>query len=85
MDEREQQPLLLTQEAAKLLRLHPKTVQRMARDGNVPGLRFGKLWRFRRKDLDAWLDAKIQSMHHPRRVKLGECLCSRDRGTNWVF
>jgi excisionase family DNA binding protein len=40
-----------TEEAAALLQIHPKTLQRMARRGDVRGYQLGKLWRFRASDL----------------------------------
>jgi excisionase family DNA binding protein len=45
------EPLIDTEEAAALLRIHPKTLQRMARRGEVRGYQLGKLWRFRASDL----------------------------------
>jgi len=42
-------------EAARFLRLHPKTVKRMARSGQIPGCRLGRRWYFRPWDLDALL------------------------------
>ena len=46
-----QERMLDSEEAAGLLRIHPKTLQRMARRGEVKGFRIGKLWRFRGSDL----------------------------------
>jgi len=46
------EPLLDSKEAAALLRIHPKTLQRMARLGEISGIHIGKLWRFRASDLD---------------------------------
>jgi excisionase family DNA binding protein len=48
------EPLINQNEAADLLRVHPKTLQQMARKGLVPGIRVGKFWRFRKSHLDAW-------------------------------
>jgi hypothetical protein len=39
--------LLNSEQAAALVKVHPKTLQRYARNGLVAGLRVGKLWRFR--------------------------------------
>lgn len=47
--------LLTAVEAARLLQIHPKTLQRMARQGRIPAKRIGDLWRFRASELDAWL------------------------------
>jgi excisionase family DNA binding protein len=41
------EPLLNSEQAAALMKVHPKTLQRHARNGLVAGLRVGKLWRFR--------------------------------------
>lgn len=49
------EPLLDSAAAAKLLRIHPKTLQKMARSGTVPGHRIGDLWRFRVSELDSWI------------------------------
>jgi excisionase family DNA binding protein len=48
-------------EAARFLRLHPKTVKRMARRGQIPGCRLGRRWYFRPSDLDALLRTSVSS------------------------
>jgi len=45
------EPFLDSEQAAALVRIHPKTLQRLARTGRVHGYRIGKLWRFRASDL----------------------------------
>ena len=45
------EPLLDSDQAAAIVKVHPKTLQRYARNGLVVGLRLGKLWRFRACDL----------------------------------
>ena len=52
------EPLLDSDEAAELLRIHPKTLQRMARNHQIHGIQVGKLWRFRASDLETWLRTK---------------------------
>ncbi len=52
------EPLLDSDEAAALLKIHPKTLQRMARNGQIAGIQIGKLWRFRASVLDEWLNTK---------------------------
>ena len=46
------EPLLDSTQAARLLQIHPKTLQKMARRGQIHGTHVGKLWRFRASDLD---------------------------------
>jgi excisionase family DNA binding protein len=41
------EPLLDSEQAAAIVKVHPKTLQRHARNGLVTGVRVGKLWRFR--------------------------------------
>jgi excisionase family DNA binding protein len=53
--------LLDSDEAAALLKIHPKTLQRMARQGDVAAVHIGKLWRFRASALDRWLNEKLAS------------------------
>jgi len=59
---RQVQPLferiLDSKEAAALLRIHVKTLQKLAREGEIPGIRIGKLWRFRVSALNGWLENK---------------------------
>jgi len=55
------EPVVDSEEAAKFLNINPKTLQKMARNGAVPGYRIGKLWKFRISDLDAWLRSKVIS------------------------
>ena len=52
------EPLLDSDEAAALLKIHPKTLQRLARNGEICGVHVGKLWRFRVSALNEWLNGK---------------------------
>lgn len=65
---RDFEPLLSVEEAAKLLCVHPKTLQALARAGAVPCLRMGKYWRFRASALDEWVRNQILSDHQSRRA-----------------
>jgi excisionase family DNA binding protein len=50
------EPLLSDAEAAEMLGLHPKTIQRLARAGELPAVRVGRYWRFRASALNEWID-----------------------------
>ena len=52
------EPILDSEEAAALLKIHPKTLQKLARNGTIPGFRIGKLWGFRASALNRWLETK---------------------------
>jgi len=53
--------LLDSAEAAALLKIHPKTLQKMARNGEITGVQVGRLWRFRASVLNEWLEHKMAS------------------------
>jgi excisionase family DNA binding protein len=50
------EPLLNSRQAAQLLDIHHKTLQKLARRGEIHGSHVGKMWRFRASDLNALLD-----------------------------
>jgi excisionase family DNA binding protein len=41
------------------MRIHPKTLQKLARSGEIRGLQIGKAWRFRASVLDEWIQQKL--------------------------
>ncbi len=53
--------LLDSDEAAALLKIHPKTLQKMARNGEITGVQVGRLWRFRASVINEWLEQKMAS------------------------
>jgi excisionase family DNA binding protein len=59
------EPLLSAGEAAKHLRVHVKTLQRLAREQRVPCVRMGKYWRFRLSALDAWVATQQNQFSQP--------------------
>jgi excisionase family DNA binding protein len=61
--------LLDGDEAARLLHLHPKTLERLARAGQIPAYKVGKRWLFRASELDGWLRSGVHSECHPCRCK----------------
>lgn len=56
------EPFVGPLEASKFVRLHPATVQRLARTGNIPGHPVGdgqrRRWRFRLSELGQWLESR---------------------------
>ena len=43
--------ILTIREVADLLKLHPKTVNKLANSGKLPGYRIGRQWRFRKSEV----------------------------------
>ncbi len=42
-------------EAAQYLKMHVKTICRLAKEGKIPARKVGSEWRFLRSVLDSWL------------------------------
>jgi excisionase family DNA binding protein len=56
------EPLLTSQQAAALIHIHPKTLERMARTGLVPATKQGgRCWLFRASKLNSWINAALDS------------------------
>lgn len=55
-DEAMSDEILTIQELAEYLKLNEKTAYRLAGEGKLPGFKVGGSWRFKRKDLDAWIE-----------------------------
>ena len=51
--------IMTLEEVAKYLKLQPQTVYKWAQEGQIPGAKLGKEWRFRRRILDEWIDSAI--------------------------
>jgi len=52
--------LLTTSEVANWLNMDETTVQRMSRNGELPGVKIGGRYRFRRADLEEWLNNQMR-------------------------
>jgi excisionase family DNA binding protein len=66
------EPLLNLEEAAAVLGMHWKTLERMARDRKVPALKVGKRWKFRLSALNTWLEHGLNSTTTDYAVLTGE-------------
>ncbi|HSL24366.1 MAG TPA: helix-turn-helix domain-containing protein [Vicinamibacterales bacterium] len=51
-------PFLKTDEVLDSLKVTPRTLYRLIRAGELPAVRVGRQWRFRRADLEHWLAAR---------------------------
>jgi hypothetical protein len=65
------EPYVDAKEGAAFLRLHPKTLMRLAREGVVRAYSFSDgarhHWRFLLSELDTWMRSKVNSTTHPVR------------------
>jgi len=49
---------LTTEEVLEYLHVNLRTVYRLIKAGKIPALRVGRQWRFRKRDIDAWLETQ---------------------------
>jgi len=58
--------------AAVLGGLHPKSVERWAREGRIPAYHYFRHWKFRASELEVWMLSHVNSACHPCRLKQEE-------------
>jgi len=66
------EPLIDSNRAAEIIGVHPKTIKRMAQNGELPAMKIGRLWKFRESALDEWLRTELTSSCHPCPRKEGD-------------
>lgn len=47
--------LLTVESVAHLFMVSPMTIRSWAQNGRLPAIKIGRLWRFRRADIEAWV------------------------------
>jgi excisionase family DNA binding protein len=61
------EPYVDASEAARFLKIHPKTLMRLARARAVPAYSFNdgarRHWRFLKSELDIWMRSRLNSSH----------------------
>jgi excisionase family DNA binding protein len=62
------EPWLTSKQAATLLGVHPKTLERKARAGEIPGYFRLNRWFYKHSELDRWITGDIHSTGQPCRV-----------------
>ncbi len=50
------------QSLADFLQIDEKTVYRMAQSGELPGFKVRRQWRFKRMDIDVWIESQKHSV-----------------------
>ena len=47
--------MMTTQELAKYLKLHQITICKYSKQGKIPAIRIGRVWRFNKESIDKWI------------------------------
>ena len=61
-----QDEVLTLKEVASLLKIAERTAYTMVQCSDLPGFKVGGQWRFKREDIDAWMEAQKRSEHKGR-------------------
>jgi excisionase family DNA binding protein len=64
-----EETFLTTDEVLEYLQVNLRTVYRLIKAGKLPAVRVGRQWRFRRSDIDAWLEG--ERVRAPRPASAG--------------
>lgn len=56
--------ILTIKEVAAYLKLKEKTAYRLAAEGKIPGFKVGGSWRFKRSEVEKWIDSQSQGQAH---------------------
>jgi excisionase family DNA binding protein len=59
---------LTTEEVLDYLQVNLRTVYRLIKAGKIPAVRVGRQWRFRKRDIDAWLESQRPRTSRPTAV-----------------
>ena len=49
-------------EISKILKLHPFTVTRLAREGKIPAFKVGGVWRVRKDQFERWIQRRTKQL-----------------------
>ena len=61
--------ILTLEELHTYLKIPKPTIYALAQNGRIPAAKVGKHWRFRKADIDEWLNAQKWSRPIQRRVR----------------
>lgn len=53
--------ILTIREVAEYLKINEKTAYRFAAEGKIPGFKVGGAWRFKRNDIEKWIEKQSKN------------------------
>jgi len=68
-----QEHLMTIQEVAEYLKLNVHTVYKLVQHGEIPAIRLGGSWRFRKQEIYVWLAEKMTREKKVRLAKWPAC------------
>lgn len=55
--------IMTVKEVAAYLKITEKTAYRLAAEKKIPGFKVGGAWRFRRGEIDSWIEVQSKGKH----------------------
>jgi len=55
--------ILTIREVAEYLKINEKTAYRFAAEGKIPGFKVGGAWRFRKSQIEKWIEKQNRGQH----------------------
>lgn len=55
-----QTDILTIKEVSAYLKITEKTAYRLTAEGKIPGFKIGGAWRFRKQEIDEWIDERMK-------------------------
>jgi len=72
--------IMTIEEVAKYLRVSERTVYDWAQKGDLPGGKLGTTWRFKREDVENWVNERLSTSSRPTSPKAsGDSLLKKER------
>jgi len=63
--------LITLSQVAAYLQIAERTVYQWAQHGNIPSFKIGNVWRFKREDLEQWIEDRKRNTPRKRQAKGG--------------
>lgn len=63
--------ILTIKDVADYLKLTERTLYRLAQEGQVPGFKVGNSWRFKRADIERWIEDQKERVLKAERATSG--------------
>lgn len=57
--------VMTTREVAEYLRLAEATIYKLAQAGEIPAIKVGRAWRFRKDLIDEWFEGRVDFQKSP--------------------
>lgn len=65
----ERDRLMTLQDVAEYLQVKERTIYQWAQKGDIPAFKLGNVWRFKRQDIDLWIEERKRDTPRSRALR----------------